>query len=66
MLISSDEIRTSGGYSVDLQLERETESSVIINVIYNPPQGSVVTLPVYIPYQVKQYPRTEKSFQFIH
>ncbi|WP_026302632.1 hypothetical protein [Psychroflexus tropicus] len=64
MLISSDEIKTSGGYSVDIQVDRETETIIFLNVLYNTPQESLVTLPVYIPYQVKQYPKTEKSIQF--
>jgi hypothetical protein len=64
MLISSDEIKTSGGYSVDIQIDRETETFIFLNVNYNSPQGSLITLPVYIPYQVKQHPKTEKSIQF--
>jgi len=64
MLISSDEIKTLGGYSVDIQVDRETETMIFLDVLYNAPQGTLVTLPVYIPYQVQGYPKTEKSIQF--
>ncbi|MFO7744551.1 MAG: PrcB protein [Psychroflexus sp.] len=64
ILISTDEIRTSGDYSVNIQFDGETENEVFFKIQYNSPDGGLVTLPVYIPYQAKKYPVTNKTIQF--
>ncbi|MBZ9779484.1 PrcB protein [Psychroflexus sp. CAK8W] len=64
MLISTDEIRTSGGYSVNIQFDGETQNEVFFKIQYNSPEDGLVTLPVYIPYQAKKYPVTDKTIQF--
>ncbi|MFO7744721.1 MAG: PrcB protein, partial [Psychroflexus sp.] len=63
MLIASDKVRTTGGYSVDIQYDGENENNIFFKVKINVPKG-LVTFPVLIPYQVKKFPKTEKTLKF--
>ncbi|MFD0932510.1 PrcB protein [Psychroflexus salinarum] len=63
MLIASDKVRTTGGYSVDIQYDGENENNIFFKVKINVPKG-LVTFPVLIPYQVKKFPKTDKTLKF--
>jgi hypothetical protein len=64
MLIATDEIRNTGGYSLDIQFERERGNTIYLKVEKGSPDGPIVTLPLSIPFQVKKYPKTNMTLSF--
>ena len=63
MLIATDKVRTTGGYSVDIQYDGKNEERFFFKVKISIPEG-LVTYPVLIPYQVEKFPKTNKSLKF--
>lgn len=63
LLVATDVVRTTGGYSVNIQYDGEDKDTIFFKVKINSPEG-MVTFPVLIPYQVKKFPKTNKSIKF--
>ena len=64
LLIATDKIRNTSGYSIEILFESENETTLIFKMQNNSPEGSMVTLPLLIPYQVKKIPKTNKEIIF--
>ncbi|AFU69292.1 PrcB_C superfamily protein [Psychroflexus torquis ATCC 700755] len=64
LLIATDEVRNTSGYSIDILFESENETTLVFKIQNNSPEGSMVTLPLLIPYQVKKIPKTNKEIIF--
>jgi hypothetical protein len=64
LLIATDEVRNTGGYAIDILFESENETTLVFRIQNNSPEGSMVTLPLLIPYKVKKIPKTNKEIVF--
>jgi hypothetical protein len=57
-------VRNTGGYSIDILFESENETTLVFKIQNNSPEGSMVTLPLLIPYQAKKILKTNKEIIF--
>jgi|AntRauTorcE11897_2_1112592.scaffolds.fasta_scaffold12005_3 hypothetical protein len=64
LLMATDQVRNTGGYSIEILFESENETTLVLRIQNNSPEGTMVTLPLLIPYQVKKIPKTNKEIIF--